>query len=188
MKLQIPDFLETCETFTVMPVPEGKYFMLGMKWLRENNPDIDWERLLLRPRTTTKKPPLQLVLPKRPPARIIGGRHFKNTRQDREIMHYYRQHGHSGSFRETKIISSKRFLKELRKGKGVEVVFAVNPHDSEKAERFKQQGWDALVANRARKWVPDSGKPVTRCGYTRPRVGYGYPKMFPGCARVPGMS
>ncbi|OWZ05368.1 hypothetical protein PHMEG_00022550, partial [Phytophthora megakarya] len=38
-------------TFTVMPVPEGKDVMLGMKWLRENNPDIDWERLLLRPRT-----------------------------------------------------------------------------------------------------------------------------------------
>ncbi|OWZ00298.1 LOW QUALITY PROTEIN: hypothetical protein PHMEG_00028544 [Phytophthora megakarya] len=45
MKLQIPDFPETCETFTVMPVPQGKYIMLGMKWLRENNPDIDWEHV-----------------------------------------------------------------------------------------------------------------------------------------------
>ncbi|OWZ09917.1 hypothetical protein PHMEG_00017307 [Phytophthora megakarya] len=121
-----------------MPVPEGKDVMLGKKWLRENNPDIDWERLLLRPRTTTKEPPLQLVLPKRPPARMIGGRHFKNARQDSEIMRYYRQHGHSGAFGETKITSSKQFLKELRKGKGIEAVFAVNPHDAEKAEHFKQ--------------------------------------------------
>ncbi|OWZ00017.1 hypothetical protein PHMEG_00028882 [Phytophthora megakarya] len=123
MKLQIPDFPETCETFTVMPVPEGKDVMLGMKWLRENNPDIDWERLLLRPRTTTKEPPLQLVLPKRPPARMIGV-----------------------------IISRmlvKTFLKELRKGKGVEAVFTVNPHDSKKAVRFKQPGWDTLVNNPA---------------------------------------
>ncbi|OWZ05518.1 hypothetical protein PHMEG_00022383 [Phytophthora megakarya] len=34
MKLQIPDFPETRETFTVMPVPEGKDVMLEMKWLR----------------------------------------------------------------------------------------------------------------------------------------------------------
>ncbi|EGZ06129.1 hypothetical protein PHYSODRAFT_532005, partial [Phytophthora sojae] len=40
-------------TFTVMPVPEDKDVPLGMKWLRENNPDIDWERLLLRPRNRT---------------------------------------------------------------------------------------------------------------------------------------
>ncbi|POM58030.1 Hypothetical protein PHPALM_37379 [Phytophthora palmivora] len=31
MRLQIPDFLETCETFTRMHVPEGKDVILGMK-------------------------------------------------------------------------------------------------------------------------------------------------------------
>ncbi|OWZ06940.1 hypothetical protein PHMEG_00020738 [Phytophthora megakarya] len=149
MKLQIPDFSETCETFTGMPVAEGKDVMLRMEWLRENNPEIDWERWLLRPRTTTREPPLQLVLPKRHPARMIGGRHFKNARQDREIMHCYRQHGHLGAFGETKIISSKLFLKDLRKGKDVKAVFAVKAHDSEKVERFKQQGWDGLVDNPA---------------------------------------
>ncbi|OWZ04596.1 hypothetical protein PHMEG_00023471 [Phytophthora megakarya] len=40
-------------------------------------------------------------------------------------------------------------LKELRKGKGVEAVFAVNPHDSDKVERLRQQGWDAPVDNPA---------------------------------------
>ncbi|KAG2794657.1 hypothetical protein PC129_g9425 [Phytophthora cactorum] len=40
-------------------------------------------------------------------------------------------------------------MKELRKGKDIEAVFVVNPHDSEKAERFKQQGWEALVDNPA---------------------------------------
>ncbi|DBA00780.1 TPA: hypothetical protein N0F65_004685 [Lagenidium giganteum] len=61
--------------FQVMPVPEGNDVILGMLWLTENNPNIDWTN----------------------------------------------------------------FSKELRKG-DVECVFVVNPHDSEKAERFKQQG------------------------------------------------
>ena len=42
----------------------------------------------------------------------------------------------------------KHFVKELRKG-DVECVFMVNPHDSEKVARFKQQGWDALKSNPA---------------------------------------
>ncbi|OWZ05809.1 hypothetical protein PHMEG_00022029 [Phytophthora megakarya] len=158
MKFQILDFPETCETFTVMPVPEGKDVMLRMKWLRENNPDIDWERLLLHPRATTKEPSLQLVLSTRPPARMIGGHHFKNARQDRDIIRYYRQHGHSGGYGETKIISSKQFLKELRKGMGIESVFAVNPHDSGKAEPY-----EALVKYRDtvyRTELPSSTPPV----------------------------
>ncbi|GMG18247.1 unnamed protein product [Phytophthora fragariaefolia] len=150
MMLQIPDFPVTCETFTVMPVPEDKDVLLGMKWLRENNPDIDWERLLLCPRTSTEEPQaLQLVVPNRPRTRMIGGRRFKNANQNREIFHYYRRHGHAGAFGETKLISTKQFMKEPRKGKGIEAVFVVNPHDSEKAERFKQQGWEALVDNPA---------------------------------------
>ncbi|GMF62087.1 unnamed protein product [Phytophthora fragariaefolia] len=150
MMLQIPDFPVTCETFTVMPVPEDKDVLLGMKWLRENNPDIDWERLLLRPRTRTEEPQtLQLVVPNKPRTRMIGGRRFKNANQNREIFHYYRRHGHKGAFGETKLITTKQFLKQLRKEKDIQAVFVVNPHDSEKAERFKQQGWEALVNNPA---------------------------------------
>ncbi|GMF35337.1 unnamed protein product [Phytophthora fragariaefolia] len=94
MMLQIPDFPVTCGTFTVMPVPEDKDVLLGMKWLRENNPDIDWERLLLRPRLRTEEPQdLQLVVPNRPRTRMIGGRRFKNANPNREIFHYYRRHG-----------------------------------------------------------------------------------------------
>ncbi|KAE8982676.1 hypothetical protein PR001_g23659 [Phytophthora rubi] len=140
MMLQIPDFPVTCETFTVMPVPEDKDVLLGMKWLRENNPAIDWERLLLRPRNRTEEPLAhELVVPNRPPARMIGGRRCKNANQNRKIFHYYRQHGHTGAFGETKLISTTQFMKELRKEKGIDAVFVVNPNDSEKAERFKQQ-------------------------------------------------
>ncbi|GMF61036.1 unnamed protein product [Phytophthora fragariaefolia] len=150
MMFQIPDFPVTCETFTVMPVPEDKDVLLGMKWLRENNPDIDWEHLLLRPRTRTEEPQaLQLEVCNRPRTRMIGGRRFKNANQNREIFHYNRRHGHKGAFGETKLTTTKQFLMELRKEKDIEAVFVVNPHDSEKAERFKRQGWEALVNNPA---------------------------------------
>ncbi|RAW22943.1 hypothetical protein PC110_g20618 [Phytophthora cactorum] len=87
LKLQIPDFPVTVETFTAMPVPEDKDVMLGMRRLRENNPDIDWERLLLHPRARTEAlEPFQLVVPNRPPARVMGGRRFKNASQNREVF------------------------------------------------------------------------------------------------------
>ncbi|KAG4047543.1 hypothetical protein PC123_g17103 [Phytophthora cactorum] len=87
LKLQIPDFPVTVETFTAMPVPEDKDVMLGKRRLRENNPDIDWERLLLHPRARTEAlEPFQLVVPNRPPARVIGGRRFKNASQNREVF------------------------------------------------------------------------------------------------------
>jgi hypothetical protein len=69
--------------------------------------------------------------------------------QSREIFNYYRQHGHSGTFGETKLISSKQFLRHLRKEKDIEAIFIINPHDSEKAERFKSQGWESLTSNPA---------------------------------------
>ncbi|POM61728.1 polyprotein [Phytophthora palmivora] len=128
MRLQIPDFLETCETFTVMPVPEGKDVMLGMKWLRENNPDNDWEQLLLRPRTKATEPPLQLIVKNRPPARATWPHGCIRRDQNHFIQ----------------VIPERTPQRE-----GVEAVFVVNPHNSEKAERFKQQGWEALVDNPA---------------------------------------
>ena len=42
----------------------------------------------------------------------------------------------------------KKLAKEMRTG-DIEYVFVVNPHDSEKAARYKQQGWDALKDNPA---------------------------------------
>ena len=42
MNLQLPGFALTSGTFQVMPVPENKDVILGMMWLREQNPDIDW--------------------------------------------------------------------------------------------------------------------------------------------------
>ncbi|DAZ97721.1 TPA: LOW QUALITY PROTEIN: hypothetical protein N0F65_009620 [Lagenidium giganteum] len=48
----------------------------------------------------------------------------------------------------TELISEKAFRKELLRGNS-EHVFLINPHASEKAERFKRQGWEALESNPA---------------------------------------
>ncbi|ETP27604.1 hypothetical protein F442_23119, partial [Phytophthora nicotianae P10297] len=126
MSLQLPGFPLTAGTFQNMPIPEGKDIVLGMMWLREQNPDIDRSTGQIAPRINVE-----------------------NTQTSREIFNYYRQHGHHGQFGRTKIISSKQFQQMLSRDKDIETVFVFNPHDSEKAERFKSQGRDALEDNPA---------------------------------------
>ncbi|KAF1326791.1 reverse transcriptase, partial [Globisporangium splendens] len=50
MHLAITGFPMLRQKFQVMPIPEGKDVILGMMWLREQNPEIDWEALTLKPR------------------------------------------------------------------------------------------------------------------------------------------
>jgi hypothetical protein len=149
MTLEVPSFPTMTTNFQVMPIPEGNDVMLGMIWLREHNPEIDWKTLKLSPRSETQlDPPLLLRSPSVRPARLVANRRHSRTSQSREIFNYYRLHGHDGQFGHTKFISMKKLAKEMRKG-GAECVFVINPHDSEKAARFKQQGWDALRSNPA---------------------------------------
>jgi hypothetical protein len=74
MNLQIPGFPATRGAFQVMPIPEGKDIILGMMWLREHNPIINWETLELSPREREpQSDTMPLVLPTKRPARKIGG-------------------------------------------------------------------------------------------------------------------
>ncbi|KAF1332870.1 reverse transcriptase, partial [Globisporangium splendens] len=50
MHLAITGFPILRQKFQVMPIPEGKDVILGMMWLREQNPETDWEALKLKPR------------------------------------------------------------------------------------------------------------------------------------------
>ncbi|OWZ20261.1 Retrotransposon protein, Ty3-gypsy subclass, partial [Phytophthora megakarya] len=145
--------LEVTEgTFQVMPVPEGKDIVLGMMWLREQNPDIDWSTGRVSPRISAENTStVKLRLPKNRPARWVAGQRRARVAHGREIFNYYRQHGHKGEHGRTSIITSKQFEHMLRRDKDIEAIFVVNPHDSEKAERFKSQGWDALKNNPAYK-------------------------------------
>ena len=50
VKISVPGFKKFKGFVNVMPIPDNKDIMLGMLWLRENNPDIDWRNLTLKPR------------------------------------------------------------------------------------------------------------------------------------------
>ncbi|KAH7488446.1 Retrovirus-related Pol polyprotein from transposon 412 [Phytophthora ramorum] len=150
MNLQLPGFPLTSGTFQVMPVPENKDVILGMMWLREQNPDIDWSTGQVTPRIKMEdEQDAQLRLPKQRPARRVAGQRRSRIDQSREIFNHYRQHGHKGQYGKTRLISAQQFLRMLRHDKDIEAIFVINPHDSEKAERFKSQGWEALKDNPA---------------------------------------
>ncbi|KAG7379234.1 hypothetical protein PHYPSEUDO_008860 [Phytophthora pseudosyringae] len=150
MNLQIPGFPLTTGTFQVMPVPEDKDVILGMMWLREQNPDIDWSTGQVTPRINTEHyEEVQLRLPKQRPARWVARERRARISQSSEIFNYYRQQGHHGRHGTTRLISTQQFLRMLRHDKDIEAVFVINPHDSEKAERFKNQEWEALKDNPA---------------------------------------
>ncbi|GMF16682.1 unnamed protein product [Phytophthora fragariaefolia] len=150
MNLQIPGFPLTSGIFQVMPVPENKDVIIGMMWLRDQNPDIDWSTGRMTPCINTEYlEEVQQRLPKQRPAGRVAGRRRARVEQSREIFNYYRQQGHHGRHGTTRLISSQQFLKMLRHDKDIEAVFVSNPHDSEKAERFKSQGWETLKGNPA---------------------------------------
>ncbi|DAZ96954.1 TPA: hypothetical protein N0F65_012057 [Lagenidium giganteum] len=52
MSLNIPGFPILTGPFLVMPIPENNNVILGMIWLREQNPIIDWNALTLQPRAS----------------------------------------------------------------------------------------------------------------------------------------
>ncbi|CAI5744050.1 unnamed protein product [Peronospora destructor] len=150
INLQLPGFSLTSGTFQVMPMPENKDVILGMMWLREQNPDIDWGTGKVTPRINMEEvQDVQLKLTKQRAAKSVANQRAACIDQSREIFNYYRQHGHKGQYGTTQLITFQQMLKMLLYDKDIETVFVVNPHDSEKAERFKSQRWEALKDNPA---------------------------------------
>ena len=70
MTLEVPGFPILKTKFQVMPIPEDKDVILGIIWLREQNPEIDRKTLLLSPRVTPSEGSLVLEQPKARPALI----------------------------------------------------------------------------------------------------------------------
>ncbi|CEG37910.1 FOG: Transposon-encoded proteins with TYA, reverse transcriptase, integrase domains in various combinations [Plasmopara halstedii] len=124
MSLQLPGCPLTTGTFQVMPVPEGKDVVLSMMWLRVQNSNIDRNTGRVSPRIKVESTEAaQLKSWRNCPAR---------------------SHGVNGQHGSTKLIATKQFEWMLRRDKDIGAMFVVSPHDSEKAERFKSQVWEAL--------------------------------------------
>ncbi|OWZ07927.1 hypothetical protein PHMEG_00019607 [Phytophthora megakarya] len=49
MSWAIPSFRVYSKTFHVLPVTDKKDIVLGMPLLREQNPDVNWETLQVKP-------------------------------------------------------------------------------------------------------------------------------------------
>ncbi|GMF19513.1 unnamed protein product [Phytophthora fragariaefolia] len=174
MNLQIPGFPLTWRIFQIIPVPEKNDVIIGMMWLREQNPDIDWSTGRMTPRINTEHlEEVQLRLPKQRPARRVAGRRRTRVEQSREIFNYYRQQGHHGRHGTTRLITSQPFLRMLRHDKGIVVVFVINPHDTEKAECFKSKGWETLNGNPAYSTLRKYANTVFRMEFPMRHFPYG---------------
>lgn len=79
MCLKVPGFSVLRSHFQVMPIPEGKDVILGMMWLHEQNPDINWSTLKLTPRE--QEVSLQLQTPRVRPSRNVAGRRQRHQSQ-----------------------------------------------------------------------------------------------------------
>ncbi|OWZ13069.1 hypothetical protein PHMEG_00013676 [Phytophthora megakarya] len=123
MQVYLDSIKYILENLPSYPCSEKKDIVLGMVWLREQNPDVNRKTFQIKPRNKAARP-----IPVK-------------------IFNYYRHHGHQGRHDPTRIISSTQFRRIIRKDKDVEAVSMINPHDSEKAERFKRQGLKTLKDN-----------------------------------------
>lgn len=94
--LEVPGFTPMTSRFQVMPIPEQIDVLMGMIWLREQNPEIDWKSLTLKPRAVSTETQLPLKSPAARPARLVANNRRARQRQSRETFNFYRQHGHDG--------------------------------------------------------------------------------------------
>ncbi|KAF4027719.1 hypothetical protein GN244_ATG20656 [Phytophthora infestans] len=100
----------------VMEIPEGKHVPLGIPWLVEANPDIDWKSRAVSCRGTTAALSLTQCV-RATPACHIGGRrrgmgHRSAGRSNhKDTLRYYAAHAYEAKHGEAKVISAKQFRK-----------------------------------------------------------------------------
>ena len=147
VKIIVPGFNAFEEMVQVMPIPEDHDILLGLNWLRQENPDINWEKLTLRKRAN--KEPIEFL----PTKQIEDNKKISPANQKEEhktlLYNYYIQNGHIGNYGTTRFISRKKFQKLLRKENNIETIFIISPQQTDKAKRFQQQDWDSLKDNPA---------------------------------------
>jgi predicted aspartyl protease len=131
----------------VLPVPEGKHLLLGMPWLREVNPEIDWREYVIRDRGSTIGTNFHQCI-REGTARVAGRARQKAAKKASppglahdDMMLYYTKHVHTSKAGSTQVIASR----ELRKLKLTEGDFCFSVDiASEKAQRQLSTDWDAL--------------------------------------------
>ncbi|KAJ8533303.1 hypothetical protein ON010_g13952 [Phytophthora cinnamomi] len=116
----------------VLDIPEGKDILLGMPWLVDTNPDIDWKLKTVRPRDRLSALAFHPCVPVQP-ARCIAGQRRGSTRRtdqsdDEALLNYYYLHGHHSDVGTTRLVRPRHLRRLLRECDN-EFCFFVNPSD-----------------------------------------------------------
>ncbi|KAE9050480.1 hypothetical protein PR003_g11236 [Phytophthora rubi] len=140
----------------VLPVPEGKHILLGIPWLRDVNPEIDWRNHVIRDRGSAIATNFHQCV-REGPARVAGGARQKAVKKappselsHNDVMLYYSKHVHTSKFGPTQVISSRE-LKKLKLTEG-EFCFFVDTA-SEKVQRQLSTDWEVLRGHPAEELV-----------------------------------
>ncbi|DAZ98230.1 TPA: hypothetical protein N0F65_011698 [Lagenidium giganteum] len=140
MSLNIPGFPILTGPFLVMPIPENNDVILGMIWLREQNPIIDWNALTLQPRASSDQ--WRLQRPDKRSCRNVGGRRRRRQSVEREILNHYKHVGHQAFEHKAAQVSLSKLL-EAANGREVMAVMKSSPslHEAMKsANAYDQRG------------------------------------------------
>ncbi|OWZ00715.1 hypothetical protein PHMEG_00028036 [Phytophthora megakarya] len=130
----------------VMTIPEQKNALLGMPWLEEVNPEIDWKNRLIKFRGSEASTDFRQCVREGPATVVAGMRtrtpaNYSCARVTRRALMYYTKHTLASSSGDTRVTTADRL--EKLKLSDDEVCFFVNIA-SEKVTRQLATDWEAL--------------------------------------------
>ena len=133
----------TC-VYVMDVIPMDADAIFGMDFLMDVNPKIDWKKGTATGRAGVSKPS----------DAVYGNArgHIQEEQKVIEKLHFHRFVEHeSEKHGKTKVITMEEYLQEVKEATDETLFFMVNPVDkeTEKAKRFKKQGWEALKENPA---------------------------------------
>ena len=153
-KLVLDGFKPYSTDAFVMSVPENKHILLGMPWLEEENPVIDWKNKTLSSRNSNTKMEIHQCV-RSLPARKAGRKRVCEVKNKKESNLYsylqlYIQNDYTSASGSTRIVPANKF-KKLLKEKDNEFIFLINQEiDAEKVQRQKDQSWENIQNNPAK--------------------------------------
>ncbi|OWZ07550.1 hypothetical protein PHMEG_00020044 [Phytophthora megakarya] len=118
LTIQIDSMDNFTAEFVVLPVPANRDVLLGMPWLKEVNPKIDWKTGAIRPSLGRLQQRLRTLLSERAfqrkPKTLVRTLGVPNSCFSLETG-------------ETRLITTKQFRRMLKKDKSIEYVFVIQP-------------------------------------------------------------
>ena len=148
--LELPGFKAYERNCFVMPIPEGKDIMLGMPWFVTQNPDIDWKKGTIKPRSSTEDNIYRYhqILRREKARKLSGGHRIVQRHHLYRLHEVYQPAGYVSQLSGcTKVVPVNK-LKKILKQEDTEFCFQVQVHETKK-DRYENQDWKKLKDNPA---------------------------------------